>query len=71
MSGAFSLIIMFKLTIGICMLALASACAADDSDDHMVNDIFAQWIAKYGKSYATDEEWNHRKKIFKDTHCEV
>ena len=59
---------MINLVIVLGVLACAHAMEADD---HMLNDLFAQYIAKYGKSYATDEEWNHRKNLFKESHREI
>ena len=41
------------------------------ADEHMLNDMFAMYISKYGKSYATQEEWVHRKNLFKETHKEI
>jgi hypothetical protein len=53
------------------ILSLLVVVMAADEDEHMLNDLFGQYIAKYGKSYETDEEWAHRKKLFKETHREV
>ena len=30
--------------------------------------MFAKYVAMYGKSYANDEEWAHRKQIYSDNH---
>jgi hypothetical protein len=42
-----------------------------DEDEHWLNDQFAMYVNKYGKSYATDEEWQHRKNLFKKSHKEI
>ena len=61
---------MFKITTTV-SLALSALAMQADEQDHMLNDMFAMYVAKYGKNYATNEEWAHRKNLFKETHREI
>jgi hypothetical protein len=49
----------------ICLaLIVAPAFAAVHLTDQEVNDAFTRWMTKWGKSYATQEEYNLRREIF-------
>jgi cathepsin F len=62
---------MLKFTTSILLLHVCRAMQAETQEDHMLNDLFAMYVSKYGKSYATDEEWQHRKNLFKESHKEI
>jgi C1A family cysteine protease len=42
-----------------------------EGSEHMLNDMFGMYIAKYGKNYATEEEFEKRKQLFKDSHRHI
>jgi hypothetical protein len=62
--------LMLKITATFLLLQFGWAMQADQ-DDYWLNDLFAMYVSKYGKSYATDEEWQHRKNLFKQSHSEI